>query len=178
MRSVSTFLTIGFALTCCSLSAEVIDSAIAMHRRSGSDYISLGQMHELYASQHARLLQRVSAANETLRGDVLAKYTQAIRTYVAAAEAAFTKAADRSTMNPGLERELAQLHDDNKRSLCLCNNLEQGVRENEAASELMAAQNQAIQQLTATYSAAEEAAGTGDVVMEEWDQPGHGVFSD
>jgi hypothetical protein len=42
----------------------------------------------------------------------------------------------------------------------------------------MAAQNQAIQQLTANHTAAEEAASTGDVVMEEWDQPGHGVFSD
>jgi hypothetical protein len=142
-------------------------------------YFSIGQMYDLHAFQHAKMLAKFSADGATIPPEVLTEHVAAIRTNVAAADKAFSKISPATKKSPTTAKKLAELEQANHTILELCIKLVAAAKGNEIRSEAIAAHAADLkQQLTAAYQSAQEAAEDENLFTEQWDQPGNGAFSD
>jgi hypothetical protein len=146
--------------------------------RDDAYYFSIGQMYDLHAYQHARMLLKFSQAGESVPADILKEHVGAIRANIAAAEKSFAKLGDMTKKDPAAAKKLAEIKQYNVKILKLCMTLE-ASNEDQINSEVVAAHTRGIKEhLTAAFGASQDAADSANIFTEQWDQPGHGAFSD
>jgi hypothetical protein len=168
-------LTIGLAGVAM---ARFADKAAKPVLRDDAYHFSIGQMYDLHAYQHARMLLKFSEAGESVPAEVLKEHVSAIRANIAAAEKAFAKLGDMTKKDPAAAKKLAEIKQYNAKILKLCTMLE-ASNKNQVDSDVVLSNTRGIKEhLTAAYGASQDAADGANIFTEQWDQPGHGAFSD
>ncbi len=179
MKSVTTLILLALvAGLLCVARATFADAPADKKLRGDAYYMSIGQMYDLHAFQHAQMLMKYSAAGESVPGDVLKEHVAAIRANVAAAQKAFAKLSDATKKHAAPAKKLAEMEQYNAKILKLCDSLE-AVNADQTDSEVVRSHTAGIKgHLTSAFGASRDAAQSANLFTEEWDQPGHGAFSD
>jgi hypothetical protein len=172
-----------FALGCNLVAACVVAAAVSAAEspklRGDSYYFSMGQMYDLHAFQHARMLHKFTSAHEKVPVEILKEHVAAIRANIAAAEKSFSRLSDAAKANPSMAAKLAEIRAYNEKIMKLCDQVEQSARDEKLESQALQQQAAEIKQhLTASYRSSQSAASAANLFTEQWDEPGHGVFSD
>ena len=174
---MQTFIRLQLAVVATILLASVTAAAAdapAKSLKGDAYYFSLGQMYDVQAYQHAKMLKRLSANGAAIPLDVLAEHLAAIRASVAAADKAYARLSAATMKKPETAKKLDEIKQFNMKILDLCKSLEK-TEEREAQA---AAVSSIQQHLTGAYQSAGNAASGQDLITEQWDSPGNGVFSD
>jgi nicotinic acid phosphoribosyltransferase len=144
-----------------------------------SYFFSMGQMYDLHAFQHARMLHKFTVAHQMVPAEVLAEHIAAIRMNVAAAEKSFARLSEQTRHKPDTAAKLAEIRAYNKKILQVCDQVQQTARDQKLQVEALREQAAQIKQhLTAGYQSSQNAASAANIFTEQWDEPGHGAFSD
>lgn len=147
--------------------------------RGDSYFFSMGQMYDLHAFQHARMLHKFTDAHERVPAEVLKEHIAAIRANVAAAEKSFAHLSQQTQSKPSMAAKLTEIRTYNRKILKVCDQVEQAARDQKLEAQTLQQQAAQIKQhLTASYQTSQSAASAENIFTEQWDQPGHGVFSD